>query len=72
MQIELTANCSDIEQMLQIKHGLSEETRLTGVEFDETGDLVAFSFEVDAGDAKNICRQWDNYAFSEGLIEEAI
>jgi hypothetical protein len=42
------------------------------MEFDEAGDLCAFSFEVDAADSKLICREWDDYAFVEGLIENAI
>jgi hypothetical protein len=72
VKLELTANCSDIEQMLQDKHGMSGDVRLTGVEFDETGDLVAFEIEVAAEDSMLIGRSWDNYAFTEGLLEEAI
>jgi hypothetical protein len=58
--------------MLQDKHGMSGDVRLTGVEFDETGDLVAFEIEVEAEDSMLIGRSWDNYAFTEGLLEEAI
>lgn len=72
VKLELTANCSDIEQMLQQKYGLASDVRLTDVEFDETGDLVAFNIEVEAEDSMLIGRQWSDYSFTEGLLEEAI
>ena len=72
VKLELTANCSDIEQMLKNRYGLSGEVRLTGTEFDETGDLIAFELEVEAEDSMLIGRDWDAYGFSQGLIEEAV
>lgn len=72
MKVELTANCSDLEEMIKEKYGLVGDPHLTDVEFDELGDLVAIGVEVEASDSKLICRQWDARGFVEGLIEEAI
>ena len=72
MKIDLDVNCSDLEDMLATHYNLSEPVKLVSVEFDEAGDLIAMGFEVDAGDCKQICRNWDSYAFTEGLISEAI
>lgn len=72
MNLELTINCSEVEQLLQDRHGLDGPVRLTNVEYDEVGDLIAFGFEVEAEDSTKIGRFWDDMAFTEGLIEEAI
>jgi hypothetical protein len=70
--IELTVNVSDVEELLKNRHDMSGEVRLTGVEFDESGDLVAFSFDVEAEDSVNIDRFWGDLSFAEGLVEDAI
>jgi hypothetical protein len=72
VKIELNANCSDLERVLASYYNLSEPVKMISVEFDEAGDLIAMGFEVDAEDSIQICRKWDNYAFAEGLIGEAV
>ena len=72
MKLELSVNCDTVEDILRARYNLTEDVRLTDMEFDEAGDLCAFSFEGDAADSKLICREWDDYAFVEGLIENAI
>lgn len=72
MKIDLDVNCSDLEDMLVTHYNLSEPVKIVSVEFDETGDLIAMGFEVDAEDSVQIGRNWDSYAFTQGLISEAI
>jgi hypothetical protein len=72
VEIELTVNCEEIEEMLRSQYNLDEPVKLTRMEHDELSDVCAFTFEVDADDSKQICRNWDSSAFTTGLLEEAI
>ena len=42
------------------------------MDYDELSDVCAFEFEVDAGDSVRINRKWDDYAFTEDILGEAI
>lgn len=72
MQIDLGVTCDSIEELLREKYNLSEPIRLSGMDFDELSDMCVFSFETEEEDSKRIGRKWDDMAFAEGLIEEAI
>jgi hypothetical protein len=58
--------------MLQERYDLEGCVTFHGVEFDEYGDSVALSFEMDATDSRKVTRDWDDETFAEGLIAEAI
>lgn len=72
MIIELAVPCSAIEEMLSVRHSLSEPVMLTHIERDELSDVCALVFEVDEGDVPRIDRGWDGDDFAAGLIEESI
>jgi hypothetical protein len=72
VKLELSVNCDTIEDLLQAHYNLSEPVKVIGMEYDETGDLCAFEIEVDAEDSSRINRHWDDFAFTQGLIENAI
>ena len=72
MKIELLLPSSSLECMLQERYDLDGCVTFHGVEFDDYGDSIALSFELDAGDSKKVTRNWDDDSFVEGLILEAI
>ena len=72
MKIELSVACDQIEDMLQAHYNLADPVKLTGMDYDEKADLCAFEFEVESEDCPKINRNWDDWAFTEGLIEDAI
>jgi len=72
VKIELAIACDLLEDLLQSRYNLTSPVRLTKMEHDELSDLCAFEFDVEAEDSALIGRNWDDYAFSEDLIGEAI
>lgn len=72
MKIELAVPCSAIEEMICFQYKLDEPVKLTDMEYDEMGDLCAFTFETDAENTERIHRNWDDSAFACGIVEEAI
>lgn len=72
VNLELAIACDLIEDLLQAKYNLTEPVRLVKMEHDELSDLCAFSFDVEADDSALIGRNWDDYAFAEGIVNEAI
>ena len=51
---------------------LDEPVKLTNMEYDEMGELCAFTFEVDEDDLPKIDRNWDDDSFADGLIQDII
>jgi len=72
VKIELLLPSSSLEYLLQERYDLEGAVTFSGAEFDDYGDSVALSFEMDAADSKKITRDWDDETFAEGLIAEAI
>ena len=72
VKIELTVNCDQLEDLLQARYNLTDSVKLVNLEYDELSDICAFEFEGDADDCRLITRNWDNYAFTEDLLGEAI
>jgi hypothetical protein len=72
VKLELTVACDQLEDILQARYNLTEPVKVVGMEYDELSDVCAFELEVEAADSRLICRQWDDYAFSEDFIGEAI
>lgn len=72
MRLELSVSCDQIEDMVQTQHNLDMPVKLIKMDYDSIGDLCAFEFEVDDEQYRMINRNWDDYAFTEGLVEEAI
>ena len=72
MRLELSVSCDQIEDMVQTQHNLELPVKLIKMDYDSISDLCAFEFEVDEEQFKKINRVWDDYAFTEDLIGEAI
>lgn len=72
MKLELTVACDQMEDLLQARYNLNEPVKLIGMDYDELSDVCAFEFEVDASDSVRINRKWDDYAFTEDILGEAI
>ena len=72
VKIELFLPSSSLECMLQERYDLDGAVTFNGVEFDDYGDSIALSFELDAEESKKVTRDWDDETFAEGLISEAI
>lgn len=72
VKLELTVACDQMEDLLQARYNLNEPVKLIGMDYDELSDVCAFEFEVDAGDSVRINRKWDDYAFTEDILGEAI
>jgi hypothetical protein len=72
VKIDLIVPCETIEEMLYVQYRLDEPAKLTNMEYDEMGDLCAFTFAVDEEDSTKVSRDWSDDSFAEGLISEAI
>ena len=72
MKLELTVACDQMEDLLQARYNLNEPVKLIGMDYDELSDVCAFEFEVEADDSVRINRKWDDYAFTEDILGEAI
>ena len=72
VKIELLLPSSSLECMLQERYDLEGAVTFRGAEFDDYGDSVSLSFELDAEDSVKVVRNWDDDTFVEGLISEAI
>ena len=72
MNIELSLSCDQIEDLLQAQYNLDEPVKLTGMEYDEDGDLCAFQFDVEESDTERLHRDWNDWGFAEGLVGEIL
>ena len=72
VKIDLVVPCDAIEDVLCAQYMLDEPVKLTNMEYDEMGELCAFTFEVDEDDLPKIDRNWDDDSFADGLIQDII
>jgi hypothetical protein len=72
VKIDLVVPCDAIEGILCSQYMLDEPVKLTNMEYDEMGELCAFTFEVDEDDLPKIDRNWDDDSFASDLMQDAI
>jgi hypothetical protein len=72
VKIDLVVPCDAIEDVLCSQYRLDEPVKLTNMEYDEMGELCAFTFEVDEDDLPKIDRNWDDDSFASDLMQDAI
>jgi hypothetical protein len=72
VKIDLVVPCDAIEGILCSQYMLDEPVKLTNMEYDEMGELCAFTFEVDEDDLAKIDRGWDDESFASDLMQDAI
>ena len=72
VKIDLVVPCDTIEGVLCSQYRLDEPVKLTNMEYDEMGELCAFTFEVDEDDLPKIDRNWDDDSFADEMIQDAI
>jgi hypothetical protein len=72
VKIDLVVACDAIEGVLCSQYMLDEPVKLTNMEYDEMGELCAFTFEVDEEDLPKIDRGWDDESFASDMMSDAV
>jgi hypothetical protein len=72
VKIDLVVACDVIEGILCSQYMLDEPVKLTNMEYDEMGELCAFTFEVDEEDLPRIDRGWDDESFASDMMQDAV